>query len=181
MIHERGYWLDHDETDLHLCDERLCNEIIRHFPLHTTIIDIGCGNGAYTKMFLDLGYDCKGYDGSPLTPEISDGLCGIKDFSVPVEVGKFDLVLSLEVGEHIPVEYEQVFLDNITRASKKCIVLSWAIEGQSGSGHVNCRNNDYVIEEMKKRGFKFNPSVSNWFREHSELPWFKNTLMTFYK
>ena len=180
MIHERGYWLDHSETDQHRCDKELCNEIIREFPLHTTIIDIGCGNGDYTRMLKSVGYDCKGYDGSPLTPEISGGLCGVMDFSVPVDVGKYDLVLSLEVGEHIPAEYEQVFLDNVVNASNEQIILSWAIEGQGGTGHVNCRNNDYIIKEMEKRGFAYDADLSDWLRIHSVFPWFQNTIMVFY-
>ena len=105
--------------------------------------------------------------------------CDVMDFSQSVNIGKFDLVLSLEVGEHIPVEYEQTFIDNLCRHSQRSILISWAVEGQPGTGHVNCRNNDYIISEMKKRDFIFDEDISQYFRDNSYLPWFKNTLMYF--
>jgi 2-polyprenyl-3-methyl-5-hydroxy-6-metoxy-1,4-benzoquinol methylase len=181
MINEHGIWLDKNETDTHLFDVSLCKCIAGYFKRGRTIIDVGCGNGDYTKKLREAGFDCVGYDGSPLTPEISGGLCKVADFSQPVGLGTYDVVLCLEVGEHIPVEYEQVFIDNICKLSTLYILLSWAIEGQPGYGHVNCRNNDYVISEMLKRGFHHWSSVSKDFREVSTLPWFRNTLLMFTK
>ena len=178
MIHERGYWTDHAETNTHMFDEDLCKEIIRQFP-GFDFVDIGCGDGSYTKHLLNAGNNCKGYDGSPLTPELTDGLCKIKDFSKPVSIGKYDVVLCLEVGEHIPEKYEQIFIDNIVKASKKFIILSWAIEGQPGTGHVNCKNNGYIINEMSKRGLEYIPELSAALRLASKFPWFRDTLMVF--
>ena len=166
------------ETDTHLCDESLCEAIIAMFKVET-VVDIGCGNGSYVRKFIEAGFDCVGYDGSPLTEEISGGMCHIIDFSEAIDIGKYDLVVSLEVGEHIPKQYEEVYLDNIIRAARRNIVLSWAIEGQPGYGHVNCRNNDYVIEEIEKRGFIFDKEGSLYLRDKSTLPWFKNTIIIF--
>jgi len=146
-----------------------------------TIIDIGCGNGEYTRIFLKNGFACIGLDGSPLTPELSNNLCKIMDFSESVDIGKFDLVFCLEVGEHIPSEYEQTFIDNICRASKNDIILSWAVEGQGGTGHVNERNNDYVIKEMSIRGFEIDNESTNFLRKQCKIPWFKGTIMYFKK
>lgn len=178
-IHPRGYWLTESETDTHLFDPVLCVAIAQWFTHLKTIIDIGCGNGKYTAALKEAGYVCRGYDGSPLTMDITRGECGIMDFSKDVDLGRYDLVLSLEVGEHIPVEYEQIFIDNLCRHSKGSILISWAIEGQAGTGHVNCRNNDYIIAEMKERGFIYDEELSQYFRGNSYLPWFKNTLMYF--
>ena len=122
-----------------------------------------------------------GHDGSPLTPELSFGLCKIMDFSVPRHIGKYDLVLCLEVGEHIPIKYENIFLNNICRASVRWICLSWAIEGQGGTGHVNCRNNGYVAGEMHQRGFEMDVDKTKLLREKCSIPWFKNTIMIFYR
>ncbi|GAG88294.1 unnamed protein product [marine sediment metagenome] len=182
MIHERGYWTSTQETDTHRFDGSLCvaiSELIKNDL--KTVIDIGCGNGAYTNAFNSTGFDCTGYDGSPLTPELTNNTCHIKDFSETVDLGKFDLVLCLEVGEHIPLQYEQTFIDNLCRAAKNNIVLSWALVGQGGDGHVNCRNNDYVITEMAMRGFKIDIEKSNLLRSKATLSWFKNTIMYFKK
>jgi hypothetical protein len=171
-----------EETDKHVFDKSLAFAIINMFRYNSeTTVDIGCGNGEYTKNFLRHKKNCIGYDGSPLTPEITNGLCKVMDFSEIVDIGKFDLVLSLEVGEHIPQEYEQNFIDNICNASKQHIVLSWAIEGQGGDGHFNERNNDYVKAEMLKRGFVYQKRETHKLRGESTVPWFENTIMVFEK
>ena len=183
MIHERGYWLSTDETDTHMFDQQLCDEIIRIFLSSEapTVADIGCGNGAYTKALNEAGFICKGWDGSPLTTELTGGVCEVLDFSQPVDIGMHDIVLCLEVGEHIPVEYEQVFIDNVVKSSLKFIIMSWAIVGQSGYGHFNCRDNDYVISEMEMRGCRYLEETTDQLRLASTLPWFKRTIMVFSK
>jgi len=178
MIDERGFWLSTDETGTHLCDEPLSKAIIETFPVKT-VIDIGCGAGQYTKNFIIAGIDCVGYDGSPLTSDITDGLCKIRDFTKPAYLGKFDLVLCLEVGEHIPLIYERQFFTNLCFAAKEWICMSWGIIGQDGYGHVNCHDNEYVINEMAGRGFSLDEEKTQYLRDKSTLPWFKNTIMVF--
>ena len=150
MIHDHGYWLSEEEVKVHMWDKSLNHAVLQAYDVES-VVDIGCGDGRYTKYFLEHGMFCVGYDGSPLTPEITGGQCMIRDFSIPVDIGQFDLVLSLEVGEHIPKEYEQVFIDNVCNASKKYICLSWAVVGQGGTGHVKCQNNNDVIGEVEKK------------------------------
>lgn len=180
-IHNRGYWLDKAETNTHASDPVLKEALVKVFSDVKTIIDIGCGNGEYTKHFIQHGFECSGYDGCPITPEITNGVCKVQDFSVPVNLGTFDLVLSLEVGEHVPQQYEQIFIDNLVSHSTKYICISWGVEGQPGIGHVNCRNNDYIIEEMSKRDYEFDLKKSAILRKYSTFPWFENTVMVFYK
>jgi len=185
MIHPKGYWLVVEGENTHTFDQRLCASIVDIFkPFVKTAVDIGCGDGRYTKYLIKNGIKCKGYDGSPVTPQLSGGLCEVKDFADPQDIGKFDLVLSLEVGEHIPKEYEQIFIDNICNASNRYICLSWAIEGQPGYGHFNCRNNDYVISELAKKGFYHCAKSSQYLRDNctqDKFPWFINTVMVFQK
>jgi len=177
-IHENGYWLYRREG--YFFDEPLCNSIISLVKNYAkTIIDIGCGNGAYTNHFIKNGFECSGFDGNPFTPELTNNTCQIKDFSQFVDVGKFDVVLSLEVAEHIPNKHEQIFIDNLCRVAKNNIIMSWAVEGQGGIGHINCKNNDYVINEFKKRGYTYNVESSNFLRENSTVSWFKDTIMVF--
>jgi hypothetical protein len=88
--------------------------------------------------------------------EITKGLVLNKDLTQPLNLGMNQgNVICIEVGEHIPIEFEQVFIDNICEQVIKGgqLILSWAHEGQQGYGHVNCRPDWYVIEEFHKRGF----------------------------
>ena len=90
--------------------------------------------------------------------------------------------LCLEVGEHIEPEHEAIVLDNIANSATKKIIMSWAIPGQGGFGHVNCRENDYIIAQMQARGWKHNPEESDFLRARcSGCDWFKNTIMVFDK
>ena len=45
--------------------------------------------------------------------------------------------MSLEVGEHLPKEFEDIFINNLDNNNNYGIVLSWAIKGQGGYGHYN--------------------------------------------
>jgi hypothetical protein len=178
MIHPHGYWLEINETNTHVCDNPLCEAIIKMFKVKTAV-DIGCGDGAYTQNFIDSGINCCGFDGNPLTYKLTSGLCNVMDFSQPVIIGKFDLVLCLEVGEHVPKEYEQTFINNICKASKKWICMSWGVPGQPGYGHVNNQSNDYIRCEIKRRGFNYRDDLSNKLRKKSTFEWFANTLMVY--
>lgn len=176
-MNNRGIWTTKEETDTHQFDRSLANAIVIvcHNQDIKSVVDIGCGDGSYTKHFIDNEIDSWGYDGSPLTPDF----CYIKDFSKPQNIGKYGLVLSLEVGEHIPEDYEQIFLDNLVDASIGLIILSWAVEGQGGTGHVNNHNNSYIIKEMALRGYDFDKATTDYLRGASTLPWFRDTILVF--
>lgn len=169
-----------DETNTHEFDHKLCDELVKRFPVNS-MVDIGCGRGDYVKAFMKSypHMKCAGYDGNPMTPDISDGVCFVKDFSSPASIGPFELTLCLEVGEHIPIEYEQVFINNVCNATSKHLVISWAHEEQGGTGHVNERSEDWVREEILRRGFFFLPLISAQLREVSILPWFKRNILVF--
>ena len=181
-INKNGFW-EENNFDRHSVDDILCNSLIEFFKDNYTesIIDIGCGTGYYTKR-LKEHFDCDGYDGNPYTEELTNGLCKVLDFTKPTEFAKkYDAVLCLEVVEHIPKELEFNFLDNIFNIFPEVIVLSWAIHGQGGDGHINEQPNDYVISVMEKNGYQYSEKESLKIREVCNLWWFKNTLMVFYK
>lgn len=41
----------------------------------------------------------------------------------------YDWVISVEVGEHIPAKFQNIYLDNLVRHAREGIVLSWAVPG----------------------------------------------------
>ena len=166
-----GIWTTKEEWRTHEFDEALCSFISTLFK--GDFVDIGCGNGSYVRYLQVHKHKCTGYDGSPLSSY------KIADFSVTQDIGKYDNVLCLEVGEHIPQDSEQIFIDNLCFASKKSIILSWGIPGQGGTGHVNCRENYYIIGEMQRRGFLIDPVTTEILRDEASLGWFKNTILVF--
>lgn len=180
-IDEKGFWYCENEEG-HCFDLDLCLEIenILTEKKVTNVVDFGCGPGKYVKHLIDKGFECIGYDGNPNTPKYTNGVCKVLDLSEEFDLGgKFNCVISLEVGEHIPKKYEQVYMNNISNHCSQLLITSWAVPGQGGDGHVNCRTNNYVIKEYEKRGFFQNLSLSNRLRNSSSLSWFKNTLFVF--
>ncbi|EKX47468.1 hypothetical protein GUITHDRAFT_106908 [Guillardia theta CCMP2712] len=92
--------------------------------------------------------------------------------------------MSLEVAEHLSPEDEDVYLDNIIkfcRSVTRCLSLSpphsLSAAGR-GHGHLNCRENSYVIRKLFVNGFRFHEEDTKWVK-NSEAFWFKETLMVF--
>ena len=143
---------------------------------------MGCGDGKYTKYFNESNIKTDGYDGNPYTPSITNGFGKVLDLSKPhIFTPRYDWVLSLEVGEHLPKEFESIFIDNLVNNCTFGIILSWAIIGQDGWGHVNCQNNDYIKERFYEKGMRNIDELERQFRADAQISWFKNTLMVFEK
>lgn len=181
MVTSKGYW-ESDTAVGHYDDPGLFVAIKKVLSGMTFIADLGCGTGYYARELIDAGFSVDAFDGNPNTPELSKGIGKVIDLSSRVDLGrKYDCVISLEVGEHIPEPYEQAFLDNLCEHSTGMIILSWAILGQPGIGHVNCKDNLYIQDQLSMRGFKYDEMKSKTLRRAAFLSWFKNTLMVFKK
>lgn len=178
-INQRGFW-ENSTTEGHIYDESLCVELFNYLN-GNTVVDLGCGSGDYSKYFKENGIICDCFDGNPFTPSISNGLCNVLDLSKDIDIGKYDYVLCLEVGEHIPAEYEKTLINNIHKTNNKGIVLSWGVEGQPGNGHINCRNNDYIRFIFYNLGYESNVDAERKLRLASNFIWFHDTIMVFEK
>lgn len=184
MIHENGYWIGQEVKSQHLFDPKLCKSLITFFKNEKckNLADFGCGMGTYVNAFMKNDINTIGYDGNPNTPELTSNTCKVLDFSVPIKFdNQFDWVMSLEVGEHLPKQFEETFINNLHVNNVRGIVLSWAIVGQGGDGHVNCQNNDYIKSIFHKLNYINDIDAENMLRKNSSLSWFKNTIMVFRK
>lgn len=183
-VSEQGYWIGSDIDSEH-CHDHFLSSVITKFLLierAESIVDFGCGVGLYAQQFLKHHIPTEAYDGNPLTPELTEGVGKIQDLSVPFDLGKqFDWVMSLEVGEHLPKIYEQIFIENLIRHCRKGIILSWAVKEQGGLGHVNMQDNAYIKEVFGSYGFVNDIAEENRFRNFCSLPWFKKSIMIFRK
>jgi len=182
-INKRGFW--ENETAVgHHNDIPLCSVLIEFLKDNKieTLLDLGCGPAFYVSNIINEGISCEAYDGNPNTPELTKGLAQVKDLSVDFDLGKtYDFVLSLEVGEHIPKDFEDVFINNVLKHSHKYVLLSWAIPKQGGDGHFNEQPNYYIIDKITSLGFEFDEDISQGLRSSAKARWFKNTLMLFKK
>lgn len=182
FILETGKWNTKNMSE-HTFDEQLAAGILnamKHYKIHSCA-DLGCGPGEYVNYFNKHGINTDGYDGNVFTPELTNNKCKILDLAESVDLPKYDCVISLEVGEHIPEKYESIFIHNLTNHTNKLLILSWAIPDQGGYGHVNCRLNTYIKRLVCSLGFKKDLSTENILRNSAKVDWFKNTIMVFTK
>ncbi|XP_063615728.1 uncharacterized protein LOC134788861 [Penaeus indicus] len=119
-----------------------------------------------------------GYDGALNIEDITGGFVHYADISQPVHFGrKYDWVLSLEVGEHIPKKFETNYVDNLVRHACKGIVVSWAVIGQAGHHHINNQPMAYVQDLFESRGLLVDEEAQEKLREHSQLKHYKHVFV----
>lgn len=183
-INKNGYWEGLSASSQHMYDFKLSTQLLSFLKNENveSIVDLGCGLGTYVQHFNSNGLKADGFDGNPNTPELTNNQCSVLDLSKEFKFDKpYDWVMSLEVGEHLPAEFEDIFISNLHNNNKKGIILSWAVKGQGGHGHFNEQNNDYIKEKVMKLGYTNDTFAETILRQSSTLPWFKNTIMVFRK
>src|SRR3989339_337975 len=94
------------------------------------VVDVGCGIGTWLSVFREEGVDeVLGIDGNWLDKEM---LLVPKEYfqnanlEKPLEIGeKFDLVVSLEVAEHLPQNCAENFIDSIRKKIWDSDKVAW--------------------------------------------------------
>jgi SAM-dependent methyltransferase len=112
-----------------------------------SVIDIGCGTGTWLSVFKSRGIQkILGVDGTWVKEEmllIPKSSFLAHDLTQNLNIEKrFDLALSLEVGEHLEPKYARDLIKTLVRLSP-AIVFSAAIPFQNGTHHVNEQWPDY--------------------------------------
>ena len=150
----------------------------RHRP--TSVLDIGCGSGAYLKYFASQGAQrIKGIDGAQeraryLQPDEYAQV----DLGTPFELAQtFDLVICVEVIEHIPAQSEHTLISSITRHARERIVFSSAPAGPPGASPINCRPMSHWLDLFASAGWHPCLFDSLALRSLSTFPWFRGNLV----
>ena len=167
----------------HLTDTYLA-KALSNFLLGKNVASFGDGPGIYKELLLEYrqvsSYDS--YDGAPYTEITTNNNVKFLDLSVPIyHLKQYDWVISLEVAEHIPAKFEDIYIDNLVRHAKEGVILSWAKIGQGGHSHINNRDFDYVKKKMEEKSFLHDVESSNYFQRKSSFPWFKTNINVFIK
>jgi len=155
--------------------------IVMEYIKPTSVIDIGCGNGTWLSVFAEYGIcDLLGVDGGVV--DESNLLVSMKQFQnfdlskekFRVE-RKYDLVVSLEVAEHIPNEKSYDFVKMLTDLGD-IVMFSAAVPGQGGVDHINEKWQSYWAEIFQKFDYEprdfirsmvwDNPYVRYWYKQN---------------
>jgi SAM-dependent methyltransferase len=119
-----------------------------------SVIDVGCGTGAFLNCFKTHGVrDVLGVDGEWAKPLLDTSEFRRADLSKPLGVDRcFDLVVSLEVAEHLPDSTARTFVQSLAGLGP-LVLFSAAIPHQGGTGHLNEQWPDYWASLFNEHGF----------------------------
>ena len=152
--------------------------LVKDMLVWKTLLDVGCGQGEWLEAF-----DIEDSVGVDIAAEHSDFVfpegvvCDVHDLTEPLYLGRaFDLVICLEVAEHLPESAADTLVDTIARHAIDAVLFSAAVPGQEGLHHVNCQPHEYWHEKFEQRGFVttdpirplivHNPYISPWYRNN---------------
>lgn len=143
--------------------------------LPSTFVDVGAGTGRYVLYFQSLGIGGYGIDGIDQIDAITFGHVIQGDVSVPLNPHSLypamHTAISIEVGEHIPPDRSNNFINNLCRLAKEQIIISWATPGQRGESHINCREPKWVREQFEKRAFIWDEPNTKQLRRAAGKGW----------
>lgn len=147
-----------------------------------SICDLGCGPGAFLSM-LQNEKDVCGVDfsvGVQQKLDIDRSKYVDADLTKPLPFKrKYDIVMSLEVWEHLHPEFEGQYLDNVDSLSPDHVIISCAHPGQWGRHHYSPKTADEVVATMTARGYVLDDALTEKFRKIRCLATFyrKNTFV----
>ncbi|MGA9771231.1 MAG: class I SAM-dependent methyltransferase [Blastocatellia bacterium] len=180
-----AFWEFHDTGNW----DGFAEVVLKHFSPRS-VLDIGCGQGNALAGFrrVDPQLELSGVEYSRTALAIARtrslnihqvniaALNRSKIDSLFASTGSIDIVLCLEVAEHMPARRSGNLLDLLTRFDT--IIFSAAHLNQGGDLHVNEQPAEYWIERFEKLGFRIasnNPAfrfdvgnldLPNWYHEN---------------
>lgn len=181
-ISETGAWIGethhHNDTGLAAA---LINLVRLSFPdwkgLH--LIDVGTGDGFIPQRLRAAGLNALGIDGNHAYDVEHRNLT-----AQWTDIKTAPLVTFIEVWEHVPAEFEGVMVRNVVECvldrPDAVLIVSAAIPGQGGEGHVNCVTQDHVARQIRlASGMLPDPWLTRVIREQATMWWTKRNLMAF--
>jgi SAM-dependent methyltransferase len=168
-----GFFASHDEGG-HASADAVVPRLLELLAPES-IVDVGCGTGTWLRVASENGVDdVLGLDGPWVRPEdleIAPERFLATDLTSPPRLDRtFDLVLSLEVAEHLPPSDGEGFVAQLT-AMGPVVIFSAAIPGQGGAGHTNEQWPGYWSELFARRGYEAVDCLREVFWNNDAVEW----------
>ena len=122
-----------------------------------------------------------GYDGAGGIKSYTSGFVTYLDSTQPLDLPVTEWDISLEVGKHIPSNFEGMLFRNINcNNCRRVIILSWGIVKQGGSRHINLYSNNYISTVFNQLGYRIDTSLEAKLRKQRNTHWwFTKPMMVF--
>lgn len=145
-----------------------------------SVLDVGCGTATWLAVCADLGVtDFIGIDGTYVDTKslmIPQSKFLATDLREPFDLNrKFDLIICLEVAEHLPTKSATILVQNLVKHGNE-ILFSAAIPGQGGQNHLNEQWPEYWQSLFLKHGYYLhdvirpkiwgNENIDWWYRQN---------------
>lgn len=151
-----------------------------------SVVDIGCGVGTWLSVFEECGIrDYVGVDGEYVNEQmLKIPKAKYKAFDLKSSITlnrEFDLVVSLEVAEHLPPENAETFIKTLTDLGS-VVMFSAAIPYQGGTGHFNEQWPDYWQNYFDKYGYVlFDALRAKIWNDEAVDPWYRQNIFLYVK
>ncbi len=172
----------------HAWVQKFVGWLVGEFGPFEKSLDLGAGDGCYSYALREVGtmaYAVEVTDeAAEFTPE--EVWLVVWDLRKPLRLEEtYDLVLCVEVAEHLPPESADTLCDTIARHASGLVVFTAAPPGQGGFGHVNLQTHEYWIEKLQAREVAYLEAETAHVRRSwraivgDSLPWLPRNVMLF--
>ena len=174
-------------NDLTVYAAKVILDLVRDvIPPISSAVDLGCGVGTWLSMLKRRGTNTiVGFDGPWVNKElleISEENFVQQDLTSHIPVTEhYDLAISLEVAEHLPVESSKDFIASLTNLSD-FVLFSAAIPGQGGVGHINEQWPNYWISLFDEHEYRCVDFIRKQIWRDENIPyWYRQNIFLFVK
>ena len=163
---------------------RLVVPLICDALLPGSVIDVGCGAGAWLASYQEAGVvDAVGVDGDYVDRSlllIAAERFRAHNVAAPFDLGRrFDVVQCVEVAEHVPRDRSTALVDNLVRHGY-FVVFSAAVPGQGGKDHINERPYGFWRDLFAERGYRLFDFLRPALAGKKQVePWYRFNLLFF--
>jgi SAM-dependent methyltransferase len=149
-----------------------------------SVLDVGCGAGAWLSVWSELGVrELQGVDGDYVDRSLL--LFDPKQF-IPLDIAqpfdrqrRFDLVMCLEVAEHVPPNSSDTLVANLVRHGD-VVLFCAAAPGQGGENHVNEQPYEFWRDRFAAHGYLMYDAVRLALVGDEQIePWYRYNLFLF--